>query len=90
MANHKSALKRIRSNEKKRVNNRIFRSRTRTEMKKARTAIAEGNVDQAREATVQAIRALDKAAVKGILHPNNAARHKSHLMKALASLEASK
>ncbi|WP_119072282.1 30S ribosomal protein S20 [Aggregatilinea lenta] len=89
MANHKSALKRIRSNEKKRQRNRIFRSRTRTEMKKAHAAIAGGNVDQAREATLMAVRTLDKAAVKGVLHPNNAARHKSHLMKALASLEAS-
>lgn len=90
MANHKSALKRIRSNEKKRQRNRDFRSRTRTEMKKASAAIAEGNVEQAREATLLAVRTLDKAAVKGVLHPNNAARHKSQLMKALAALEASK
>ncbi|NLX09071.1 MAG: 30S ribosomal protein S20 [Chloroflexi bacterium] len=88
MANHKSALKRIRSNERKRVRNRIVRSRARTEMKKARTLLDNGAVEEARAATLEAIRTLDKAAVKGILHPNNVARRKSRLMKRLAQLEA--
>ena len=87
MANHKSAIKRIRTNERKRQRNRIWRSRTRTEMKKARVAL-ENNTDNAREATLDAIRFLDKAASKGILHPNNAARRKSRLMKKLAKLES--
>ena len=90
MANHKSALKRIRSNEKKRVRNRIVRSKARTEIKKARALIQEGDLDSARQAALEAIRALDKAANKGILHPNNAARRKSRLMKQLALLEAQK
>jgi len=76
LAHHKSALKRIRSNERKRLRNRIFRSR------------ARGDIENARQATLQAIRVLDKAAVKGILHPNNVARRKSRLMKRLARLEA--
>jgi len=88
LANHKSALKRIRSNERKRVRNRIVRSRARTEMKKARTLLDNGAVEEARAATLEAIRTLDKAAVKGILHPNNVARRKSRLMKRLAQLEA--
>lgn len=88
MANHKSALKRIRSSERKRVRNRVFRSKARTEIKKARTLIQGGDVQAAREATLEAIRTLDKAAVKGILHPNNAARRKSRLMKRLAALDA--
>ena len=88
MANHKSALKRIRSNERKRVRNRIVRSRARTEMKKVRTLMDNGAVEEARAATLEAIRTLDKAAVKGILHPNNVARRKSSLMKRLAQLEA--
>ena len=88
MANHKSALKRIRSNERKSVRNRIVRSRARTEMKKARTLLDNGAVEEARAATLEAIRTLDKAAVKGILHPNNVARRKSRLMKCLAQLEA--
>ena len=88
MANHKSALKRIRSNEKKRQRNRVWRSRTRTETKQALMAIESADVEQAREATLEAIRTLDKAANKGVLHPNNAARRKSRLMKHLAALEA--
>lgn len=88
MANHKSALKRIRSNEKKRLRNRIWRSRTRTEYKQAQAAIQAGDVEQARQATIDAIRALDKAANKGVLHKNNVARRKSRLMKRLAQLEA--
>ncbi len=90
MANHKSALKRIRSSERTRIRNRFFISRARTEIKKARVQIAEKDVDAARAATLQAIRTLDKAANKGILHPNNAARRKSRLMKRLAALEAEK
>jgi len=88
LANHKSALKRIRSSEKKRIRNRIVRSRARTEVKKARSFIEGGDLDNARQATLEAIRTLDKAAVKGIIHPNNAARRKSRLMKRLAQLDA--
>ena len=90
MANHKSALKRIRSNERKRVRNRMVRSRARTEVKQARAAIETGDLESARAATIDAIRALDKAASKGIIHRNNAARRKSRLMKRLAQLEAQK
>ena len=88
MANHKSALKRIRSNEKKRLRNRMWRSRTRTEAKQATAAIQAGDLEEARQATIEAIRVLDKAANKGVLHKNNAARRKSRLMKRLAALEA--
>jgi len=90
LANHKSALKRIRSNERKRVRNRMVRSRARTEVKQARAAIETGDLESARAATIDAIRALDKAASKGIIHRNNAARRKSRLMKRLAQLEAQK
>jgi len=90
LADHKSALKRIRSSEKKRQRNRVFRTRARTEIKKARTFIENGDVENARQATLEAIRTLDKAAVKGILHANNVARRKSRLMKKLARLEAEK
>jgi small subunit ribosomal protein S20 len=87
LANHKSALKRIRSSEKKRQRNRVVRTRARTEVKKARYQIEHGNLEDARAATLQAIRALDKAAVKGVIHKNNASRRKSRLMKHLAQLE---
>ncbi len=87
MANHKSAIKRIRSNEKKQQRNRVWRSRARTEIKKAQMFITAGNVEEARTATLDAVRTLDKAANKGVLHPNNASRRKGNLMKRLAELE---
>ena len=87
MANTKSAIKRIRQNEKRRLHNRIFRGRARTFVKKAHLAIEEGNLEEARQRTVEAVSALDKAAEKGILHKNNASRRKSRLMKKLAALE---
>lgn len=90
MANHKSALKRIRQTEKRRIYNRNFRNRARTYVKKARQSIHSQEVADAREATRLAIQDLDKAASRGIIHPNNAARRKSRLMKQLAALESDK
>ena len=86
MANHKSAIKRIRQNEKRRVHNRTYRNRARTLVKQARTAIEGGNVDEARDATFKAIRDLDKLASRGVVHKRNAARRKSRLMKQLVQL----
>jgi small subunit ribosomal protein S20 len=90
MANHKSALKRIRQNEKRRLYNRDFRNRARTLVKKARKTITGNNPDvtAAEAAARDAIRDLDKAASRGVLHPRNAARRKSRLMKQLAALKA--
>lgn len=87
MANHKSALKRIRQNEKRRVANRVYRNRTRTLVKTAHAEIESGDVNAAAEATRQAVRDLDKAASRGIIHPRNAARRKSRLMKQLHALQ---
>jgi small subunit ribosomal protein S20 len=87
LANIKSAIKRNKQNEKRRLRNRIVRGRARTFIKKAKLVIEEGDVTGAREATRQAVSALDKAAEKGILHKNNAARRKSRLMRRLAKLE---
>lgn len=87
MANKKSAIKRIRQSEKRRVHNRLFRGSARTEVKKARLAVESGELESARKATHQAIKALDKAAAKGVIHKNNAARRKSRLMKKLTALE---
>ena len=90
MANKKSAIKRIRQNEKRRVRNRVYRGSARTFVKNARLAIEAGNVDDAREATQEAVKALDKAAEKGVLHRNNASRRKGRLMKQFAALEKEK
>jgi small subunit ribosomal protein S20 len=84
LANTRSALKRIRSSEKKRQRNRIFRSSARTYVKKARQSIIEqGRTEESQAAVRQAISALDKAAQKGVIHKNNAARRKARLMKML-------
>lgn len=81
MANTKSAEKRIRSNERKRLRNQMYRSRVKTMIRKAEQLIFSGQ--EGAEAVRAAITTLDKAAVKGIIHKNNAARRKSRLMKKL-------
>jgi small subunit ribosomal protein S20 len=87
LANTRSAKKRILQNEKRRSRNRVFRGRARTFVKKARLAIDSGDLEAARTATIEAVKELDKAAQKGVLHKNNASRRKSRLMKSLAALE---
>jgi small subunit ribosomal protein S20 len=83
LANTRSAIKRMRQNPKRRLRNRNYTTRTRTLVKKAREAIVEGEAEPAKVATLKAIRELDKAAEKGVLHKNNAARRKSRLIKQL-------
>ncbi|MDX2163463.1 MAG: 30S ribosomal protein S20 [bacterium] len=83
MANHKSAIKRIRQSEERRQYNRVYRSRARTFVKRARTALQGSDANAALEATRAAIRDLDRAASRGVIHPRNAARRKSRLMKQL-------
>jgi small subunit ribosomal protein S20 len=80
LANSKSARKRIRINEQKRLRNRPYRSAARTYVKKAELAIQAGEVDAASVAVGDAISMLDRVASKGVIHPNNAARRKSRLM----------
>lgn len=86
MANIKSAIKRNKQNEKKRVSNRVYRGRARTFIAKARTLLTSGSATEAKEAVVVATSELDKAASKGVIHKNNAARRKSRLMKRLNAL----
>ena len=81
MANTKSATKRIRQNERRRLRSRTVRSRVRTLVKAARAV--EGAAAPA--AILEAIRALDKAMSKGVLHRNTAARKKSALARRLAA-----
>ncbi len=86
MANTKSAEKRARQSEKRRVRNRVVRSRTRTYVKRANAEIVTGDKDTAEAAVREALRQLDKAAQAGVIHPNNAARRKSRLMHKLNAL----
>ncbi len=83
MANTKSAIKRVRSSERRRLHNRQFRTEARTYVRKARTQIEAGELEEAQKSVAEAVRALDKAAQKGIIHKNNAARRKSRLMSQL-------
>ena len=87
MANIRSAIKRNRQNEKRRLHNRVFRGSTRTQIRKARIAINAGDKKIAVEEVNQAIAQLDSAASKGIIHKNNAARRKSRLMTQLNSIK---
>ena len=86
MANTKAAEKAIRQNERRRARNRWFVSRTRTFAKKALKAIQSGDAEAARAAFVEAQSAFDKAAAKGIIHKNNAARHKARLAARLKAM----
>jgi len=87
LANIQSAIKRNKQNEKRRLRNRVFRGQARTSVKKARVAIASAEKEEAKIKVMDAVKALDKAASKGIIHKNNAARRKSRLMKQLVALE---
>jgi len=74
-------MKRVRSSRRRAAQNQVVRSAARTYVKRARRLIAEGNLDEAEGVIWQAVSALDKAAQKGVVHRNNAARRKSRLLK---------
>ena len=88
MANNKSARKRIKIAEQKRVRNRPYRTAARTSVKKAELAIRAGDQTVAATAVGDAISMLDRVAGKGIIHKNNAARRKSRLMAKFNALGA--
>jgi small subunit ribosomal protein S20 len=84
VANLKSQIKRNRQNEKRRVRNKGVRSDMRTRTKNAETAI-EAGADDLDDLARQAIKSIDKAASKGIIHKNQAARRKSRLVAKVAA-----
>ncbi len=86
MANIKSQIKRNRQNETRRVRNKGVRSEMRTRTKSV-VAAAEAGEDTA-EALRIAVKRIDKAAQKGVIHKNAAARKKSRLVKRIARIEA--
>lgn len=83
MANIKSQIKRNKQNRQQRLRNRVFRGTARTNVRKALVEIKSGNNEEAKAQSLNAIKALDKAVAKGVIHKNNAARRKSRLMKKL-------
>lgn len=79
MPNHKSAEKRDRQNEKRRLVNRSNRGRLRTGLKRLHGALEEGDQAQALALLPETVSMLDKAVQKGVLHKNAASRYKSRL-----------
>jgi small subunit ribosomal protein S20 len=87
MANIQSQIKRNRQNEKRRLRNKAVRSELRTRAKSAVSAFETGAENSA-EALRLALKRIDKAAAKGVIHKNQAANRKSRLMKRVAKLES--
>ncbi|MGK0361449.1 MAG: small subunit ribosomal protein S20 [Bradymonadia bacterium] len=83
MPNSKSASKRMRQNETRRVRNRLIATASRTEVKKVRTALDAGELDTAKALLPNAVRSLQRAANKGVLHTNTASRKVGRLVKAV-------
>ena len=81
MANIKSAKKRINTNAKRQLRNKMIKSSTKTAVKKVLAAVGAGDKSAAKQAFVNAVSAIDKASSKGVYHKNNAARKKSALAK---------
>jgi len=87
VANIASQIKRNKQNEKRRIRNKSVRSELRTRVKVAESAATDGSEDL-EAATRLAMKRIDKAAAKGVIHKNEASRRKSRLAKRLAKLSA--
>ena len=88
MPHTKSAQKQVRVAERRQLINKSVRSLCKTNITKAEKLIFSGELEAAQKAVVVAISSLDRAAEKGVIHPNNAARRKSRLMKKLNQAKA--
>lgn len=83
MPNTRAARNEMRVAERRRIRHKSVRSLPRTDITKAEKLIFAGELESAQKAVIEAIKSLDEAAKKGVIHPNNAARRKSRLMKKL-------
>ena len=88
MAQHASALKQMRQSLKHRARNRKNLSQVKTQVKKLRAAIAKGDADAARKSLGDTVGEIDRAAKKGVIHDNAAARYKSRLSRKVNALAA--
>lgn len=86
MANLKSAQKRARTNQKKRMRNQSFLSKMRSSINKVRALIEADELEQAKTAYNETVRIIDRAIQKGIVHQNNGNRQKSRLAKQIRTL----
>jgi small subunit ribosomal protein S20 len=89
VATHKSALKRQKQDEKRSQRNVHIRSTLKTLIKRVRLTVEAKEIDTARTALAEAIRAIDKAKSKGVIHRNTASRKVSRLTKQVNSLQSS-
>ncbi|GAA2550685.1 30S ribosomal protein S20 [Pseudonocardia hydrocarbonoxydans] len=85
MANIKSQIKRVKTNEKARQRNKSVKSAVRTAIRRFREASAAGDTEKAVELQRAAAKALDKAASKGVIHKNQAANRKSAMAKQVSA-----
>ena len=85
MANIKSQIKRVKTNEKRRQRNKSVRSSVRTAVRRFREAVEAGDNEKATELQRAASKALDKAAGKGVIHKNQAANRKSAMARRMSS-----
>lgn len=90
MAQHASALKQMRQSQKRRARNRQNLSQLKTQVKKLRSAIAGGDAQAAQSLLSPTVGQIDKAAKKGVIHDNAAARYKSRLTRKVRALAAAK
>jgi small subunit ribosomal protein S20 len=86
MANHPSAVKRNRQNEKRNANNQTNRHKLKTQLKKLKTVIAAGAAVDAKAILPVTISSIDKSVQKGVMTKNTARRHKSRLSRAVNRL----
>lgn len=88
MPNIKSAIKRAKTNEKRRLRNASQKSAMRTAIKTFEVTATGGDIEASKQALIVASKKIDKAVTKGLIHKNNAARKKSRLAKMVNALEA--
>jgi small subunit ribosomal protein S20 len=90
MPHTRSARKRLRQNQERRLRNRAIKKEIKTHIKNLQAAVQSGNADQLQAQFLVTIRKLDKAAAKGVVHRNLAARKKSQLAKLISKHPAAK
>ena len=86
MANHKSALKRARQNEVRRLRNKASKTMVKNAIKAVRVAVGENAPEQARDNLVKAVSIMQKTSSKGVIHKNQAARKISRLTRQVNQL----
>lgn len=89
MANHKSAIKRARQNEVKRLRNKSYKTTAKNAIKEVRKAVVGNSVEQASENFTNTVSALQKAVSKGVIHKNKAARQISRLARQVNQISSS-